>query len=126
MKTICFFALCLLLFACNSNSDVDTPQKIRVINQSTTKHGITTAKFTVWGNCGMCKETIENASKIPGVNKADWNIESKVMTVSIDTALGNLQTVQQAIASAGYDNATYKGDNDAYAKLHACCQYERR
>lgn len=127
MKSIYYFSLCLFLVACNSNSEIiETPKKVRVVDQSTTKNGITTAKFTVWGNCGMCKETIENALKIPGVNKADWQIESKVMTVSIDTALVSLQTVQQAIASVGYDNVTYAGDNSAYAKLHACCQYERK
>ena len=70
MKTIYFFSLCLFLFACNSNPEiVETPKKIHVINQSTTKNGITTAKFTVWGNCGMCKETIEKSLKIPGVLK---------------------------------------------------------
>ncbi len=127
MKSIYFFSLCFFLFACNSNSEiVETPKKNRVMNQSTTENGITTAKFTVWGNCGMCKETIEKSLKIPGVKKADWHIESKVLTVSLDTALVNLQTVQQAIASVGYDNVTYTGDNAAYAKLHACCQYERK
>lgn len=127
MKTVYFFSLCILLFACNTTPEItEEPKKVRVINQSTTKNGITTAKFTVWGNCGMCKETIEKALKISGVNKADWHIESKVLTVSLDTALVDLQTVQQAIASAGYDNVKYTGDNAAYAKLHACCQYERK
>jgi mercuric ion binding protein len=127
MKTIYFFSLCLFLFACNSNPEiVETPKKIHVINQSTTKNGITTAKFTVWGNCGMCKETIEKSLKIPGVKKADWHIERKILTVSLDTALVDLQTVQQAIASVGYDNVKYNGDSKAYSKLHACCQYERK
>ena len=127
MKTVYFFSLCILLFACNASPEIiEEPKKVRVINQSTTKNGITTAKFTVWGNCGMCKETIEKALKISGVNKADWHIESKVLTVSLDTALVDLQTVQQAIASVGYDNVKYTGDNAAYSKLHACCQYERK
>ena len=127
MKTFIFFSFCILLFACNTTPEItEEPKKVRVMNQSTTENGITTAKFTVWGNCGMCKETIEKSLKIPGVKKADWHIESKVLTVSLDTALVDLQTVQQAIASAGYDNVKYTGDNAAYAKLHACCQYARK
>ena len=68
MKTVYFFSLCILLFACNTNPEItERPNKVRVINQSTTKNGITTAKFTVWGNCAMCKETIEKSLKINGV-----------------------------------------------------------
>lgn len=127
MKTICLVSICFFLFACSSSPAVEeTQKKIQIVNHSTTNHGITTAKFTVWGNCGMCKETIENALKIKGVKKADWHIESKILTVSIDTALVDVPTVQKAIASAGYDNVNYTGDNAAYAKLHACCQYERK
>ncbi len=127
MQLFYFFSVCFLFFGCTVNNEVvDSPKKIRVINQSITKNGITTAKFTVWGNCGMCKQTIENALKLPGVIKADWHIESKVLSVSIDTALVSLQTVQKAIASVGYDNVKYTGDNKAYAKLHTCCQYERK
>ena len=127
MKTFIFFSLCTLLFACNTTPEInEEPKKVRVINQSTTKNGITTAKFTVWGNCGMCKETIEKSLKINGVKHADWHIESKILTVSLDTALVDLQTVQQAIAGVGYDNVEYTGDSKAYAKLHACCQYERK
>ena len=74
----------------------------------------------------MCKETIEKSLKINGVKHADWHIESKILTVSLDTALVDLQTVQQAIAGVGYDNVEYTGDSKAYAKLHACCQYERK
>ena len=127
MKTVYFFSLCILLFACNTTPEItEEPKKVRVMNQSTTKNGIKTAKFTVWGNCGMCKETIEKSLKINGVKHADWHIESKILTVSLDTALVDLQTVQQAIAGVGYDNVKYTGDSKAYAKLHACCQYERK
>ncbi len=127
MKTVYFFSLCILLFACNTTPEItEEPKKVRVMNQSTTENGITTAKFTVWGNCGMCKETIEKSVKILGVKKANWHIESKIMTVSFDTTLVDVTSIQKAIAAVGYDNVQYTGDNTAYAKLHACCQYERK
>ena len=127
MKTFIFFSLCILLFACNTSPEItDEQKKVRVMNQSTTKNGIKTAKFTVWGNCGMCKETIEKSLKINGVKKANWHIESKIMTVSFDPTLVDVTSIQKAIAAVGYDNVQYTGDNSAYAKLHACCQYERK
>ena len=127
MKTVYFFSLCILLFACNTSPEItEEPKKVRVMNQSTTKNGIKTAKFTVWGNCGMCKETIEKSLKINGVKKANWHIESKIMTVSFDPTLVDVTSIQKAIAAVGYDNVQYTGDNSAYAKLHACCQYERK
>ena len=127
MKTVYFFSLCILLFACNTSPEItDEQKKVRVMNQSTTKNGIKTAKFTVWGNCGMCKETIEKSLKINGVKKANWHIESKIMTVSFDPTLVDVTSIQKAIAAVGYDNVQYTGDNSAYAKLHACCQYERK
>ena len=127
MKMLYFFSLCFFLVACSSKTEiVEAPKKMRIINESSAKNGIITAKFTVWGNCGMCKETIEKSVKISGVKKANWHIESKIMTVSFDTTLVDVTSIQKAIAAVGYDNVQYTGDNTAYAKLHACCQYERK
>jgi copper chaperone CopZ len=127
MKSIYFLPIFLVLFACGSNSEtINQNKSISIINKTSTKNGITTAKFTVWGNCGMCKETIEKSLKILGVKKANWHIESKIMTVSFDTTLVDVISIQKAIAAVGYDNVQYTGDNSAYAKLHACCQYERK
>ena len=127
MKSIYFLPIFLVLFACGSNSEtINQNKSISIINKTSTKNGITTAKFTVWGNCGMCKETIERSVKISGVKKANWHIESKIMTVSFDTTLVDVISIQKAIAAVGYDNVQYTGDNSAYAKLHACCQYERK
>lgn len=82
--------------------------------------------FKVLGNCEKCKATIENSVKVDGVLEKDWNVESKLMTVKFDTVKITLQGIQQLIAKAGYDNDGFYGDDYAYAKLEACCQYERR
>ena len=85
-----------------------------------------TATFKVWGNCETCKKTIEDASKLSGVKEANWNVDSKLMTVKFDTTQVNLDAIEQNIAKAGYDNDKYFGDDYAYGKLKECCQYERK
>ncbi len=82
--------------------------------------------FKVWGNCDICKKTIETACFVNGVKEKDWNVDSKLITIKFDTTLTNLDMLQQLIAKSGYDNEGYFGDDYTYARLKACCQYERR
>ncbi|MES2566773.1 MAG: heavy-metal-associated domain-containing protein [Bacteroidota bacterium] len=85
-----------------------------------------TETFKVWGNCEKCKVTIENSVSVDGVTEKDWNVESKLMTVKFDTMKVTLNGIQQLISKAGYDNDGFYGDDYAYAKLPACCQYDRK
>ena len=86
-----------------------------------------TAQFQVWGNCGMCKKTIEKAAKgVDGVASADWNVDTHQFNVSFDPAKTSTEKVHQAIAAAGYDTDAVRGNDEAYNKLHGCCQYERK
>ena len=85
-----------------------------------------TETFKVWGNCEKCKKTIEESCVIDGVKEKNWNVESTLMTVTFDTTKISLDAIQQSIAKAGYDNDKYYGDDYAYGKLEACCQYERK
>ena len=84
------------------------------------------SSFKVWGNCDMCKETIENSLKVDGVISADWNTESKMIKLDYDSTKISLDEVQKLIAAAGYDNDKYAGDDKAYMDLPECCQYERK
>lgn len=85
-----------------------------------------TETFKVWGNCDMCKKKIEKAaSKVKGVTKADWNKETKIMTLTYNPEVTNVEEVQKAIAAVGYDTEKVKATDKAYNKLHGCCQYER-
>lgn len=88
--------------------------------------GTTTSTFKVWGNCEMCQETIENSLKVDGVSKANWNKDTKIITVCYDEKTISLDRIQKNIAAAGYDNEKYKGDDKAYNELPECCQYERK
>ncbi|MES2132795.1 MAG: heavy-metal-associated domain-containing protein [Bacteroidota bacterium] len=98
------------------------------VSQSKTEviKGITTSTFKVWGNCDMCKETIEGTLKVDGISTSDWSPETKIMKVSFDTTKISLNQIQKNIASAGYDNEKYNGDDKAYSELPECCQYERK
>ncbi|MBP8034145.1 MAG: heavy-metal-associated domain-containing protein [Bacteroidia bacterium] len=89
-------------------------------------NGMSTSTFKVWGNCDMCKETIESSLKVDGISKVDWNVDSKMITVSFDSTKINLEQIQKNIAAVGYDNVSYKGDDIAYNELPDCCQYDRK
>jgi len=84
-----------------------------------------TETFKVSGNCGMCKSKIEKAAKEAGAKTADWNVETKDLTVTYKTSSTNTAKIQQKIAAVGYDNAGVKATTESYKKLHGCCQYDR-
>ena len=84
-----------------------------------------TETFKVSGNCGMCEATIEKAAKSAGASYAEWNKDTKVITVKYNSTSSNLAKIQKGIADAGYDNVGVKATTESYNKLHACCQYER-
>ena len=80
----------------------------------------------LWGNCGMCKKTIETAAKSAGASSADWNEETKELSVSYKGKKTSADKIQQAIAAAGYDTEKFTADNSAYDNLHGCCKYDRK
>jgi mercuric ion binding protein len=80
----------------------------------------------VWGNCGMCKSTIEKAAKSAGATDANWNEDTKILTVSYDASNSGNQKIQKAVAAAGYDTQDLTAPEDVYNKLHGCCKYDRK
>ncbi|MEO6902654.1 MAG: heavy-metal-associated domain-containing protein [Bacteroidia bacterium] len=124
MKIILLIVIgcCLSAFYSCGNKKVTEVAKTTIV----TNNGVTTATFKIWGNCEMCKETIENSLKADGISKADWNIDSKMMTVSFDSTKISLDRVYKNISKVGYDTEKYKGDDKAYASLPDCCHYERK
>ena len=110
MKTLIFLSTLLLL----SNFTLFAQTK-----------NIVSDTFKVYGNCGMCKRTIEKAATINGVQSAAWNMESDLIIVSYDASIVDLETIKKAIASSGYDTDDCRATNEAYNKLHGCCQYKR-
>ncbi|WKS95386.1 heavy-metal-associated domain-containing protein [Riemerella columbina] len=79
----------------------------------------------VYGNCGMCKKTIEKAINQPDVVAATWDKNTKILTFTYDTQKTNRKAILKKVADAGYDNELYRAGDVAYGKLHQCCQYKR-
>jgi len=84
------------------------------------------ASFKVYGNCGMCEETIEGSLDQKGIYIADWNRDTKMIDVSYDSEKYSLEDLHKLIASVGYDTELERADDEVYEDLHSCCQYERR
>ncbi len=95
-------------------------------SQSFAQKNVTNDTIKVWGNCGMCQKTIEKSAKAAGASSANWNEDSKLLTVSYKSKKTSLEQIQQSIANAGYDTQDFTADSSAYYGLHGCCQYERK
>lgn len=80
----------------------------------------------VWGNCGMCKETIEKSALKAGATTADWNEESKELKVSYAANKTSSEKIQKRIAKSGYDTQDFVAPDKAYNALHGCCKYDRK
>lgn len=90
-----------------------------------TKDGKTDS-FKVYGNCGMCERRIEGAlKKVEGIYSADWDVDTKQMTVNYDPETIQLKEIKQLVAKAGHDTDEVRATEEVYNNLPGCCQYER-
>jgi hypothetical protein len=85
-----------------------------------------TEVFKVWGNCGMCQETIEKAVKQKNTAKGKWYKDTKMIVITYDSTKTNSDVILKRIAQVGYDNDKYTAPNEVYNKRPQCCQYERK
>lgn len=81
------------------------------------------AEIRVSGNCGMCKETIENALNSAAIYKSDWDPDTKILEVDYNETRISLTEIRQRIADAGYDTDSVKAADSTYSQLHECCHY---
>ena len=86
----------------------------------------TTITFKVWGNCEMCKRTIETALEVKGVKDAAWDKDTKMISITYNPEKITEDKIHQLIAASGYDTEKTKGDDKAYQGLPHCCQYQRK
>ena len=84
-----------------------------------------TESFKVWGKCDMCKARIEKTVKVEGVTNASWDQKTQLLTVTYDPSKTGKDDLSKKLASVGHDTEKYKAPDDVYAKLPACCHYER-
>lgn len=86
---------------------------------------VRTSTVIVYGNCGMCKATIEKAGNLKNVANVEWNKDTKMATLTYDAKATNQDEILKRIALSGYDSDHYLSPDETYASLPACCQYER-
>ena len=94
-------------------------------NNSFAQSSVKNETIKVWGNCGMCKTTIEKAAAKAGAASANWDEETKELKVSYAVNKTSSEKIQKQIAKSGYDTQGFKATDKAYDKLHGCCKYER-
>ena len=86
---------------------------------------VQTATIKVYGNCGMCESAIEKAGSKTKLYTTDWNVDTKMASITYDSKKTTADAVLKAIALSGYDNVNYLAPDEAYAKLPGCCKYDR-
>lgn len=104
------------------------PLSISLLSVMSGKPAIKNAKtetVKVYGNCGMCEKTIESAANVKKKVEADWDKETKMLTVTYDQKATNLDEVLKRIADSGYDSDKFNSTDEKYQQLPGCCQYER-
>ena len=111
MKSLFLFISVALLFTASAQAQIKNAK---------------TSTLKVYGNCGMCKTTIEKAGSKKKLYKTDWNEETKMATITYDSKKSSADEVMKSIALSGYDNVNYLAPDNVYSKLHGCCKYDRK
>ena len=83
----------------------------------------TTISFKVFGICEICKARIEAAAKGRGVISADWNVESKFLTLTIIPSQVSKEKIENRIVAVGHDIDNKKAKEIVYNELPSCCHY---
>lgn len=80
--------------------------------------------FRVEGACGMCAERIEQTAIKKGkAQSANYDLDTKMLTVSIDESVTGISEVKWEIAQSGHTNGSFAAPEDVYNDLPMCCQY---
>ncbi len=79
----------------------------------------------IYGNCDMCKSTIEKAGNLKNVAQVNWNKDTKIATLSYDEKKTSQDEILKRIALAGYDSEKFLAPDDIYSQLPECCLYKR-
>jgi len=77
--------------------------------------------------CGSCVTTVTKALKrVDGVRTAKVDLKKKTVTVTYASTKVTVDKLEKAIADAGYDANNVKRNLEAYEKLDACCQIDKK
>ena len=71
-----------------------------------------------------CKDRIEQEMQFTrGVTAVDFNIESKILTVTFKTKKTDADKLRKVISLIGYNADDVKANKKAHDKLPSCCQH---
>ncbi len=93
--------------------------------QSKAQSVLKTERFKVFGVCEQCKERIETTLHEFKVAKANWDIDSNMLTVTYDTTAMSRVQIEKKLVDVGHDTEQYKTTKRKYNLLPDCCRYER-
>ncbi|MGB1032320.1 MAG: heavy-metal-associated domain-containing protein, partial [Flavobacteriales bacterium] len=80
--------------------------------------------FWVAANCDHCKDRIEASVDVKGIKFAEFDLETKQLTVIYKTEVININQIHQLLAAAGHDTKKVKATDEAYNKITKdCCKY---
>lgn len=85
-----------------------------------------TDTIKVYGECSMCKSRIQKALKLEDISAAEWDTDTKLLTVTYDPGKISNKEIQKKVTAVGHDTEKYKADDKVYDKLPGCCKYERK
>lgn len=108
--------LCLLAAGCSATKEAE-PEAVAQAADGT---------LTVQGLCGMCKTRIEEtAMSVEGVSQAEWNGETKALTLKYDSEKTGMNAISRMLAQIGHDTDYDKADDMVYDALPDCCKYRQ-
>lgn len=81
--------------------------------------------FMVRGECGMCKDRIEENAKIAGAETVYWDAATQKLQVTFDQDKTSKEKILKQIALVGHDNEMFSTTQEVYDALPGCCHYER-
>ncbi len=94
------------------------------LKSNTDSDQLVTEIVNVKGNCQMCKARIESAAlATKGVDKAIWDVETKMLEVAFDRKQISVKKIAKNIALAGHDAAKITAPKEVYEALPVCCYY---
>ncbi len=83
----------------------------------------TTVSFKVNGTCGQCKQRIQKALKIKGVQSATWDVATQMLTATYTPSVISLDKLHEIVAGVGHDTEKKKASDKVYKALPDCCLY---
>jgi len=122
MKTLKLFLVILIVGGLGFNAMAQTTDHAKM---NMAQASVKTETFKVSGECGMCKTRIEKTVRAEGATTANWDEKTHMLIVEFDKNKTSVDALSKKLASIGHDTEKYKAPDEVYAKLPACCHYER-